>query len=217
MKKNTSFIIEFIVFLTIFCFFLLPPLLAPKISEQTSPFLTWNFPFRQLVFALFAGILYFFYKKEESQSKFLKFPFIFTFSALFFIRLIFKFVSASKKIAPENVFINVATPSGFSQWTFCILNFMFSAFFEEVLYRFYLPNRLNYFADFLPKKKFFSAIFEVAACLIFAFSHYYMGTLSALNALFAHAILRLSYSLSKNIFCGTLAHFCYNVISLILL
>lgn len=217
MKKNTSFIIEFIIFLMILCFFLIPPFFSPKISEQTSPFLKWNFPFRQLIYAVFAGILYYAFKEEKSQSHFFKFPFIFTFSALFFIQLIFKFISVSKGTAQQSIFENVIMPSGFLQWIFCALNFMFSAFFEEVLYRFYLPNQLNRFATFLPKQKQISVIFEILTCLIFAFSHFYMGILSVLNALFAHIILRICYSVSKNIFCGTLAHFCYNIISLILL
>lgn len=219
MKKNTSPAIEFATFLIIFCFFLLPPFFSPAISEMTSPFVQWNFPLQQLMCALLAIFLWIYYK-EEKRPAIIKFPLIFTFSLLFFVELIFKFISVSQStstITETNFYDSVVLPSDFIQWSFCVINFLFSAFFEEVLYRFYLPGRLKYFASFLPNKKIFLIICEVISCLIFAFSHSYMGFLSVLNAFFAHIILRICYLTCNNIFCGTAAHFLYNIISLLLM
>ena len=114
--------------------------------------------------------------------------------------------------------INVLLPDSFITWLFCILNFLFSAFFEEVIYRFYLPMSLHsFFSQKSQENKAVFILIEVICSLFFAFSHLYLGFLSVLNAFFAHIVLRSSFFVSRNIYCNTAAHFLYNVISLILL
>ena len=229
MKKNTSILPDLFIFLLILTFFLIPPFFSPQISESNSPFLKWTFPSRQLIYAVFSFSLYFFYKKkfqndeEKEINRLFRFPLLFTFSVLFFIQLIFKFISISKNgLSQNHNFLNeqvkVMLPDSFATWSFCILNFIFSGFFEEVIYRFYLPLILHSF--FTRNSKENKAVFvlvEVVCCLFFAFSHLYLGFLSVLNAFFAHLVLRLSFMISRNIYCNTAAHFLYNVISLILL
>ena len=150
MKKNTSFLSDLFIFLVILFFFLIPPFFAPQISENNSPFLAWHFPSRQLIYALFAFSLYFFYRnrvlsyEKRTINKIFRFPLIFTFSILFFIQLIFKVISISDNYFSQNqnsmdFQANILLPDTFFTWFFCILNFLFSAFFEEIIYRFYLP------------------------------------------------------------------------------
>ena len=229
MKKNTSFLPDLFIFLVILCFFLIPPFFSPHISGNNSPFLQWSFPFQQIIYAILSFFLYFIYKKritkenENKINKIFRFPLIFTFSVLFFIQLIFKFISMSKTVFSQNhntiiPQINVLLPDSFITWLFCILNFLFSAFFEEVIYRFYLPMSLHsFFSQKSQENKAVFILFEVICSLFFAFSHLYLGFLSVLNAFFAHLVLRTSFLISKNIYCNTAAHFFYNVISLILL
>ena len=229
MKKNTSFLSDLFIFLVILFFFLIPPFFAPQISENNSPFLAWHFPSRQLIYALFAFSLYFFYRnrvlsyEKRTINKIFRFPLIFTFSILFFIQLIFKFISISDNYFSQNqnsmdFQTNILLPDTFFTWFFCILNFLFSAFFEEVIYRFYLPMSLHsFFSQKSQENKTVFVIIEIVCCLLFAFSHLYLGFLSVLNAFFAHLVLRTSFLISKNIYCNTAAHFLYNVISLILL
>ena len=229
MKKNTSFLPDLFIFLVILFFFLIPPFFSPQITENNSPFLQWNFPSRQLIYALFAFSLYFFYRNEIQKdekskiNKIFRFPLIFTFSVLFFIQLIFKFISISGNQFSQNqngmdLQNNILQPDSFVAWIFCILNFLFSAFFEEVIYRFYLPLILHsFFKRNSHENKAIFVLIEIVCCLFFAFSHLYLGFLSVLNAFFAHIVLRLSFFVSKNIYCNTSAHFLYNVISLILL
>ncbi|MDD6968890.1 MAG: CPBP family intramembrane glutamic endopeptidase [Treponema sp.] len=229
MKKNTSFLSDLFIFLVILFFFLIPPFFAPQISENNSPFLAWHFPSRQLIYALFAFSLYFFYRnrvfsyEKRTINKIFRFPLIFTFSILFFIQLIFKVISISDNYFSQNQNtiipqINVLLPDSFITWLFCILNFLFSAFFEEVIYRFYLPMSLHsFFSQKSQENKAVFVIIEIVCCLLFAFSHLYLGFLSVLNAFFAHIVLRSSFFVSRNIYCNTAAHFLYNVISLILL
>ncbi|MDY5915747.1 MAG: CPBP family intramembrane glutamic endopeptidase [Treponema sp.] len=229
MKKNTSFLLDFFIFLVILCFFLIPPFFSPQISENNSPFLQWHFPFQQMIYAFLSCFLYFYYQKrnqkndENKANRFFKFPLIFTFSLLFFFQLIFKFISIFHNEFSQNQNIinpqvKVLLPDSFISWVFCILNFLFSAFFEEVIYRFYLPMSLHsFFSQKSQENKAVFILIEVICSLFFAFSHLYLGFLSVLNAFFAHLVLRTSFLISKNIYCNTAAHFLYNVISLILL
>ena len=229
MKKNTSFLSDLFIFLVILFFFLIPPFFTPKISENNSPFLAWHFPSRQLIYALFAFSLYFFYRnrvfsyEKRTINKIFRFPLIFTFSILFFIQLIFKVISISDNYFSQNqnsmdFQANILLPDTFFTWFFCILNFLFSAFFEEIIYRFYLPLILHsFFKRNAQENKAVFVIIEIVCCLLFAFSHLYLGFLSVLNAFFAHIVLRSSFFVSRNIYCNTAAHFLYNVISLILL
>lgn len=229
MKKNTSFLTDLFIFLLILFFFLIPPFFAPQISENNSPFLAWHFPSRQLIYALFAFSLYFFYRnrvlsyEKRTINKIFRFPLIFTFSILFFIQLIFKVISISDNYFSQNqnsmdFQTNILLPDTFFTWFFCILNFLFSAFFEEVIYRFYLPMSLHsFFSQKSQENKAVFILIEVICSLFFAFSHLYLGFLSVLNAFFAHIVLRSSFFVSRNIYCNTAAHFLYNVISLILL
>lgn len=219
MKKH-SFIVEITFFLLIFLFFALPPLFYPLNHDLNLSF-SWNFPWRNLILCLFSVFIYSLY--NDDTFSFIKFlPFIFTLGLLFFSSLIFKaidvlFIKADRKIQFE-------LPQNFKEWLFCLLGFLFSAFYEEVLYRFYLPESLLKFvelkvsvkksADFTSR---ISILCEIMIALLFAFAHLYLGWLSVINALAAHIILRITYKKSKGIWAGFMAHFIYNIISLILL
>lgn len=228
MKKNTSFLLDFFIFLVILCFFLIPPFFSPQISENNSPFLQWHFPFQQMIYAFLSCFLYFYYQKrnqkndENKANRFFRFPLIFTFSVLFFFQLIFKFISIFHNEFSQNQnIINpqviVLLPDSFISWVFCILNFLFSAFFEEVIYRFYTPEILKYLLNKIKSEKFIYILSEGFALVLFSISHYYLGFLSVFNAMIAHIILRICFNKSESIFPGFLAHFIYNIISLILL
>lgn len=222
MKKH-SFIVEITIFLLIFLFFALPPLFYPLIypmNDQTSLFSAWSFPWRNLILCLLALFVYISYN-DESFSFIKLLPAIFTLGLLFFTSLVFKaidviFIKSDSKI-------HVDLPVSFTGWLFCILSFLFSAFYEEVLYRFYLCESLINFLERKASEKTdafkrnIRLFFEIVIALLFAFAHLYLGWLSVINALAAHIILRITYKKSRGIWSGFAAHFIYNIISLILL
>ncbi len=173
-----------------------------------------------MILCLFAGFIYFYYNEASfSFSKLLPLPF--TLGLLFFFSLIFK---AFEFIFLKNESgLNVDLPQNFVAWLFCILGFIFSAFYEEVLYRFYLCESIIKFIETKASEKTFTfkrnigLFFEIVIALLFAFSHLYLGWLSVVNAFAAHIILRITYKKSGAIWAGFIAHFIYNIISLILL
>lgn len=229
MKLHSLFFnIIVICFVLIFCVF--PPLLPLFTSIQASnDFYNWDFPFQQLCFFLLALGIYFissdikqiYYTRNNFPEKKLYFfykiftPFLFTFAFLFVNSLIFSFLSTFD-FFKSRTDIKIQLPVGFTQWIFCIINFGFAAFYEEVIYRFYLVERLN--SIFNRKNRiWWKILFETIGTILFAFGHYYLGILSVMNAAIAHLILRLCFKKSGNIYCGFAAHFAYNMISLILL
>lgn len=113
--------------------------------------------------------------------------------------------------------ITVTKPASFVQWIFCILTFAFAAFNEEVVYRFYLADKLFQLLSVKLKWKLLRLICELFVLLCFAFAHLYLGWISILNAALAHIILRLCYIKNERLWPCVTAHFLYNVISLILL
>ncbi|MDD7268383.1 MAG: CPBP family intramembrane metalloprotease [Treponema sp.] len=101
-----------------------------------------------------------------------------------------------------------------------MINFGFSAIYEEVLYRAYLPEALILLFRINVKEntkfKYISLFFaEAIGALLFAFAHIYAGWLSVLNAILAHLILRLIYRKTGNIYINITAHWLYNLLILL--
>lgn len=223
--------INIFVFLFVILFLISPSLISSFVtSTSITTFTQWNFPLQQGILAIIALLVYFLNPELKKQNEILetkniskKFhfvfyiitPFIFTFLLLFFNSLIFSFLSTLEFFKSSQQ-ISVINPDSFIKWIYCILNFIFAAFFEEIIYRFYFIDELNFLFNKSNKKSLFW-IFEIFGLVIFAISHYYMGFLAVINAAFGHIILRICYKKSKSIIPGFFAHFCYNIISLILL
>ncbi|MCR5317489.1 MAG: CPBP family intramembrane metalloprotease [Treponema sp.] len=97
------------------------------------------------------------------------------------------------------------------------LNFFAGAFYEEVVYREFLPENLYALLDgLLPgglerAVKFFV---EVSAVLLFALAHRYMGIFAVANAALCAIALRNCYVKTDAAYTGTVVHFLYNMISL---
>ncbi len=214
MKKH-SLLSDIVIFSFIFILFIIPPFFTAKISQSSLIFSAWNFPFNQLFFALMAFILYFFYY-EKTDKKLPFFPVIMTTCMLFCVALFIKFFSVLL-VTNDTEDLNVILPQNLKAWVFCLLNFAFAAFYEEILYRFYFADQLQALLSYKIKWKYLWLICEILACLAFAFAHFYLGFFSVINAILGHIILRICYKKSSSIWAGFIAHFIYNVISLILL
>lgn len=228
MKKH-SFALQIIIFSIIFLSFILPPFFITSNNYNQNTFQNWNFPFEQFIrFILVIIFFVFFINKKDSSKKntpnFRKISFfnffstaVFGLSLLFFTSLIFKIISI-KNINLSNE-IAVERPKDFLQILFAILTFIFSASFEEIIYRAYFPDALlnifNYEKIENKAKKNILRIFcEFLGILVFAFAHFYAGILSTINAAFAHCILRILYIKHKNIIGNITAHSLYNILIL---
>ena len=219
MKFN-SLITEIVIFFFILLFLILPPLFGEQVNVDLSLVFTWTFPLQQLLMAIFSlCILLFYHKSRKQKINIFGFRIFFTLGILFCSYFLISFLSM---VIPNNspVINPIPLPSTFVTWIFCILNFMFGAFYEEVIYRFYFTdtlldilNNINPLFD----KKITKIICEIITALLFASAHYYMGIFAVLNALIAHFALRYTYKKSNSIIPGVIAHFLYNMISLILL
>lgn len=221
MKKH-SLVIESITFFTIFFLFIVSSFISAFNSFNSSSFTTtvfesWSFPWQLLIMSLFCiALLLIFYEKSNKRTLLL-FPVIMTFGLLFCVSLFCKAVAAFTGDAGTESSLTVAKPHGCLQWIFCLLTFIFAAFNEEVIYRFYLADKMYQLLSVKLNWKFLRLLCELFALLCFAFAHLYLGWISVLNAGLAHIILRLCYRKNEKLWPCVLSHFLYNVISLILL
>lgn len=234
MKKH-SFVSQIVIFSAIFLCFILSPFFVNSNNFDKNSFTTWDFPFQQMIMAIFAFVFFLFYikdsenktQKDDKNQKNYKFWKIYNFfasvvfgvSILFFISLIFKIISLKLSVSLdlENTSnsIEVLKPSSFLQIFFAILTFLFSATYEEVIYRAYFTDALlNIFYEKSSNKILLRIIFEILGILVFAFAHFYAGILSVLNAAFAHCVLRMIYIYHKNIYGNIFAHCIYNILTL---
>ena len=210
--KHKSIIYEILIFTLIFVFLIIPPFFTPRVNWD-SMFFSWNFPWRQTGLCVFAVVLFVLNRNLNTKKGFF-FPSMIALSLLFLCAIIIKLVTKS-------VYVEYKTtlPSSSVQWIFCVLTFLFSAVYEEIIYRFYFSDALKRLFDYSPAagKKWVFWLCEIAGLLVFAFAHFYLGIAAVVNAAFAHVILRLLYKKTNFIWNCVIIHFIYNIISLILL
>ena len=217
--KVHSHLQEIIIFSLIILFCIIPPFFVTSESLSQDAFSVWNFPLQKTFFFVFSLSLYFYYDNKQISTLSKK-QFFFT----FFITLILLFANSfftelisQLFIKTKNDFFQIQKPSDFKSILFCILNFLFSAFYEETIYRFYLSKALNRFCEKMQNNKNKFLICEGIPCVCFAFAHLYLGIFSVINAVIAHVILRGCYKKTNSIFVNTLVHSLYNITELFLL
>ncbi|MCR4735706.1 MAG: CPBP family intramembrane metalloprotease [Treponema sp.] len=224
MKKHT-FIPEILIFSIILIACIIPPFFVSSESIGEDAVISWTFPWQAICHALFALALYIIsyklldeYKNNFKGLAYFIFYFLIpasiSFCALFSVSLLMKFFSVILKIDSS---LNIEKPNSFIEILFCLLLFSNSAFYEEVIYRFYFPQALLRFIRLKNQKKWLEITAEIFGALLFAFAHLYSGYISVINAFIAHFILRICFKKSGNIWAGFTAHTLYNIISLILL
>lgn len=227
MKKH-SFPYEIVIFCLIFLLFIIPSLFTVTIQTENYLMDFKSFPLVQLAYCVVGILIFIFFNDtklnlKENHGIFYKiiFPATFTFSILFAVSLAFTFLS---KILPNelgpilltnNVEIN--KPDTLLTSVFCVLNFIFAAFYEELIFRFYFSDSLLQMIRRKSDNEFWIYFSEIFTMLIFAFCHLYLGLLSVLNAALAHFVLRKCYKKCGCIYTCIIAHFCYNLLVFILL
>jgi membrane protease YdiL (CAAX protease family) len=221
-KKSVAGILSFYF---IFCLIILPPLFVQRVPPGI--FATWSFPLRQIFYAGIAGIIFWFFyirnRKKRDENKGKK-------RILFFINsgyTLVTFGSLCTAAAGTELFFHFAGthtsltpvfPSSARTLFYCILNFAAASFFEEVIYRLYLPDMLFRYLSYIPRlsPRVSECISEAGAVILFAFAHRYLGAPSVVNAALACIILRVCCKKSGTVWTNTAAHFAYNILSLAL-
>lgn len=218
MKKHTLSL-EIIVFFIIFILFIVSSFVF---KPESGVLFTWNFPLQQIFISAFCTVvLMLFYEKSDSANSankiFVLFPFIMGFGLLFCISLFCKALSVFLDNKVQTADILFTKPQNNLQWFFCIITFLLSAFNEEVIYRFYLSDKLKQLLSEKISFKFLGAICELFTLTCFALAHIYLGWISVLNAALAHIVLRVIFIKYKKLWPCVASHFLYNIVSLILL
>lgn len=189
------------------------------------------------VFILMTGLsFYLFYRYEFSLSERQNLNFLtillntgkvlFYFGILIIINIAVSAVSALVQILrglpvdvlQSNLSINT-TDLSFLDWLSGIFKFLISAFFEESLYRLFLPAALLIFTQNLRIRfpKVVRFLIEAVCVVVFALGHRYMGIVAVVNALISGTALRVIYFKNKSILYGFSAHFLYNIFILVLM
>ena len=96
-------------------------------------------------------------------------------------------------------------PEGFPLWASFACAVLMSSFFEETVYRFFIPDGLQvlFNGKFIP-------LTEICALLFFSLGHRYLGIPGVLNAVLSGAVLRLLFVKTRSIWINTLVHAFYN-------
>lgn len=191
-----------------------------------------SFPSMQAAFAFYATILYFvFLRKKTVKEKRSLIGFHtnlgFTLVSFGALCIAASLINLAAVFFQKNAAANFCTPENFSSFCFSLLLFAFAAWFEEIMYRGFLPFAANkllhgFFStkiNFTKNARAGKIIFfisETFALFSFALSHRYLGFASVVNAFLAGLILRACFVKTKTPFTNFFAHFLYNVFFLLL-
>ena len=231
MKKYAFWIVFFYVLL----FFVILPIGGQFLAERQEAVVAY-YPFLVFFNGVISFLIYFLALKGRIFEKHVlreKKPFfvysscaLVSFGILCLSSVIFETISYFFEIGGG--IQKVIFPSSFLGWINFFFGVFFAAFFEEVIYRFYLPRA---FREILQKRltgkkkaseKMFdnqrlSVFCEGLALLLFGLGHIYLGILGFLNALVCGAALRLCMIKTKSLWIPFGIHAVYNFLSFLIL
>lgn len=218
MKKN----VFLAVFLYVLLFLVIAPIIFQFFGDRQEAVVAY-YPFLVFFNGVISFLIYFLALKGlifENPVEQQKIPFfvysscaLVCFGSLCLSSVIFETISyffeigggIQKVIFPSSLF-------GLINFFFGVI---FAAFFEEVIYRFYLPRA---FREILGKKisknnQRLSVLCEGLSLLLFGLGHIYLGVLGFLNALVCGAALRLCMIKTKSLWIPFGIHAVYNFLS----
>lgn len=223
----------YLEFFLISAYFVIIPLIKPVPEIQT---ISFNLNYMSLIMTCLFLYIYYRYEftlTERRKLNILTFlinigKVLFYFGIIVLINSILTVISVLFEIETNPIKLPEIT---FFSAVFGIVKFLISAFFEEGLYRLYLPSVLiifsgNFVEKFFckwseKKKKYLISILrwliEILCVYVFALGHRYLGFLAVINAFLSGIILRLIYLKNKSIFFGAFAHFIYNIFIVVIL
>ena len=231
MKKYAFWIVFFYVLL----FLVIAPIGGQFLGERQEAVVAY-YPFLVFFNGVISFLIYFLALKGrifENPVEMQKMPFfvysscaLVSFGILCLSSVIFE--SASYFFRIGGGIQKVIFPSSLFGWINFFFGVIFAAFFEEVIYRFYLPRA---FREILQKRlagkkkaseKMFdnqrlSVFCEGLALLLFGLGHIYLGILGFLNALVCGSALRFCMIKTKSLWIPFGIHAVYNFLSFLIL
>ncbi|MBR5934449.1 MAG: CPBP family intramembrane metalloprotease [Treponema sp.] len=211
MKK----LILYLEFALISIFFIIPPLFTNPVPViQNSNFsLNW----RSAVILIIALLIYYRHEFTKNQTKdaekiniFQCFASISTcFGLLMLSNVILSVISYLILKQPETQ-INYQNTTSFSIFS-TVINFLVAGFYEEAVYRLYLPAALRTFTCKI-QNKYFIYFIEFICIVIFALGHRYLGWIAVIYAFSAGIILRYFTLKHGTILIPFICHALYNIL-----
>lgn len=177
------------------------------------------------------------------KAAFYSSAFLISFGSLLLLGVFSKLLADATGAGVQTAFV---APSGFLERALCVFSFFAGAFYEETLYRRYLPDALGAIGAMASQKAKEAAasgenvasprsaaktesfasprrarlVFwgtEAACVVLFALAHRWQGWPAVLDALLGGTVLRLCAVKCKSLKPGIAAHFLYNLCALFLL
>lgn len=213
--KNLFSKIEFIIILA---FLVLPPIFYQfkMLNVETPKTIETWYSLQTFVYAIFALFIYWQNRDVHLirfQSKWtilrtlvLSGESFKTFGFLCVISVIFELIGNFCKI--ESNMTKILLPSTMNGWLNFIFGTIAAAFFEEVIYRMYLPEAMGHFIVGHPKIP--RILPEIIALLLFSFGHIYLGIFGFLNAFLCGIVLRRCILKTHAIWFSFIPHAIYN-------
>ena len=143
-----------------------------------------------------------------------------TFGALIVVAIVFEVLGRFVLSVPDTV--RILPPETALGWTNVILGTVCAAFYEEVLYRLYLPDAIKVVCarkntpPESTRAKRISFLCEATAIVLFALAHRYAGFLAVLNAFLGGMLLRRCFVRTGALWTNVTAHTAYNFVMLML-
>ncbi len=214
-NKKNSRILKAVEFAAVLFLFAVPPLLAQP-ETVTAPF----GPVQSAIYALVCAGLLLLSGRSPVSAGFFSGRTL-AFSAAAFLLVAGTACAASFLAgAPQQT---VLPPSGTGAWFLFAAGVLVSASFEEILFRWYMPETLSVIFYSLKdkngvdikKRKWKNLLFFLTAeafpAVFFALAHLYAGPFAVANALAAAAVLRCLVKKTGSPFTACAVHFCYNM------
>ncbi|MBD5428879.1 MAG: CPBP family intramembrane metalloprotease [Treponema sp.] len=197
-------------FAAVLLFFVLPPLFAPRPPQVT----VMHFPWTTFVLALLALALWLQIRgQDECENQhdpaqgFLprQGQCLVTFGILMASAGLLE--AAGHFLAHRETAARFLPPQTIFGWANIAVGIPCAAFYEEVLYRAYLPAAIRRCVSAVPPP-----VREAAAVLAFALAHRYLGWLSVIHAAVAGIALRRCLCQSGHLWTTVAAHTAYNAV-----
>lgn len=203
-----------IEFLLVLAFLAVPPVF---VSHGTGLSQAGTFNASVLYQLLISVILFFQFLKlkpaEKSKAKIFRFLFHGTITLgilmiIFALMQSIELLFSNEEMKSQNFMPDVDGPLSILFFTLAVVC---GAFYEEVLYRQFLPEFIALIAGEKINMKLVFYGTEFLALLLFAFAHRYQGWISVVNSFLCGTVLRLCYKKTSSVLPGAAAHAVYNL------
>ena len=133
------------VFAASLCLFVIPPLFAGSVPARA--FSSWTFPIKPLCYAALAFVLVrFSFPPSTERTQHNAFRFVQTgwaIASFGSLCVIASVVELAVRFSGGKANLHPSLPSSIAETFFCIANFACASFYEEAIYRLYLPEMLG--------------------------------------------------------------------------